>query len=125
MFNFIYESSPLTISLITIIFLIILIISYVNGMPVIKNTNQNLELQRTRISYIKSLGQLALVIGILGQLLGLYSSFSAMSTLVGGISSQILVDGLKVSTISTLYGMIIYIIAYLIWLGLSWKLRTE
>lgn len=125
MLNLIYESGPLIIGILTIIFLIILVISYLNGRPIFRNTGQNLELHRIRISYIKSLGLLALIIGIFGQLMGLYSAFNAMSMLVGGISEQILIAGLTTSTISTLYGMLIYIIAYLIWLLLSWKLRTE
>jgi len=125
MLNLIYESGPVIASIITIIFLIILVLSYLNGKPIFKNQDQNITRHRNRISYIKSLGLLAFVIGVFGQLVGLYGAFSAMSTLEGGISSQILIEGLKTSMVSTIYGLIIYIIAYLIWLGLSWKLRTE
>ena len=125
MLDLIYESGPLTIGIITIIFLIILILSYLNGRLVIRNNSQKMASHRNSINHIKSLGFLALVIGIFGQLIGLYGAFSAMTSLEGGISTQILIAGLKASTVSTLYGMVIYIIAYLIWLGLSWRLSVE
>ena len=125
MLNLLYEGGPLFIGLITIIFFIILVISFVNGMPILKHPNQNVDQHRTRISYVRSLGLLALIIGITGQLMSLYSSFNAMTTVNGSIAPEILIAGLKVSVIPTIYGMMIYIVSYLIWLGLSWKLRTE
>ena len=70
-----------------------------------KQLNQSLQL-------LKSIGTLGLVFGIFGQLLGLFSAFSIMET-TQGISSTILASGLKVSLITTLYGVLIYII-YLI-----------
>ena len=125
MLNLLYQCGPLFIGLITIILLIILVISYLNGMPIINNPSQNPEQHRTRIGYIKSLGLLALVIGITGQLIGLYSAFNAMTAGEGSISPNILISGLKLSIIPTIYGMMIYLISYLIWIGLSWKLRTD
>ena len=61
------------------------------------------------IQWLKSIGTLGLVVGILGQLIGLYSAFSVMET-TGGISPAILAGGLKVSLVTTLYGLLIYII---------------
>lgn len=64
---------------------------------------------------IKSLGLLALVVGILGQLIGLFSAFQTIEQ-IGSVSPDILAGGLKVSMIPTMYGAIIYIIALLIWM---------
>ena len=67
-----------------------------------KQLNQSLQ-------WLKSIGTLGLVVGILGQLIGLYSAFSVIET-AGGISPAILAGGLKISLITTLYGLLIYII---------------
>ena len=72
------------------------------------------------IGYIKSVGLLALVIGVLAQLIGLYSAFSAIEQM-GQISAPMLAGGLKVSSITTLYGLFVFIIGYIAWLLLRLK----
>ncbi len=63
--------------------------------------------------WVKELGILALTIGILGQLIGLYSAFNAMEQ-APDISPEMLAGGLKVSMITTLYGFLIFIISLVI-----------
>lgn len=63
-------------------------------------------------SKIKSAGLLAAMSGILGQLIGLFDAFQAIQ-IVGTVSPAILAAGLKVSMITTIYGVIIYLIAIL------------
>ena len=46
--------------------------------------------------------------GVLGQLIGLFSAFAHLET-VESVSTEMLVGGLKVSLIPTLYGLLIYI----------------
>ncbi len=67
------------------------------------------------LDLIKSMGVFAMVTGIFGQLLGLFSAFNAIEA-VGAVSPSILAAGIKVSMISTIYGVIIFLISYLIWL---------
>ena len=67
------------------------------------------------LTYIKSIGFLAFVFGIFGQLIGLYSAFVAIEHM-GGISPAMLAGGLKVSMITTIYGALILMISILIWL---------
>lgn len=62
---------------------------------------------------IKSAGLLAAITGILGQLIGLFDAFDAISQ-VGTVSPAILAGGFKVSMITTIYGIIIYLIAIII-----------
>ncbi len=61
------------------------------------------------IQTLKTIGTLGLVVGILGQLIGLFSAFSVIEA-SEGMSPGILAGGLKVSLITTLYGLLIYII---------------
>jgi len=62
----------------------------------------------TNKSFTKTLGQLALVIGVLGQCIGLYDMFVGIESMGGNVSTSLLAGGLKVSMISTLYGLTIY-----------------
>ena len=67
-----------------------------------------------KMQYGKSIGLFAMITGILGQLVGLYSAFSTMAE-VGDISPAIVYSGLKVSMIPTLYGMLIYLLSIILW----------
>ena len=60
--------------------------------------------------WLKEVGLLALSFGILGQIIGLYSAFQFMEE-SGGVSQQMMAGGLKVSSITTAYGLIIYVIS--------------
>ncbi|WP_425392571.1 MotA/TolQ/ExbB proton channel family protein [Ekhidna sp.] len=64
-------------------------------------------------SKIKSAGLLAAVTGILGQLIGLFSAFEAIQQM-GSVSPAMLAGGLKVSMITTMYGIIIYLISIIL-----------
>lgn len=108
-------------SILTLIFIAMMIVAVVNGRSAFTGDTDT-ELAIRRIGYIKSVGLFGLIFGILGQLIGLYSAFSAIEQ-VGSVSPALLAGGLKVSTITTLYGLFIYVLSYLIWLGLSFKLR--
>ena len=65
------------------------------------------------VGQIKSVGLLAIITGVLGQLIGLFSAFEAIQQM-GSVSPAMLAGGLKVSMITTIYGMIIYIVAILL-----------
>jgi len=60
--------------------------------------------------WLKEAGLLALAIGILGQIIGLYSAFQYMEA-SGGVSQEVMAGGLRVSSITTAYGLIIYVIS--------------
>ena len=62
---------------------------------------------------VKELGQLALAFGFFGQLLGLYGAFEGIESM-GGVSQAMLAGGLKVSSITALYGLFIYLVSVVI-----------
>lgn len=74
---------------------------------------------RRRIDLIKSVGLFALVFGILGQFIGLYTALQAIAAMNDSMSPNMLAEGLRVSSITSIYGMIIFVISYLIWFGLN------
>ena len=55
----------------------------------------------------KEFGLAALAFGFLGQLIGLLGAFEAIEA-AGGVSQSILAGGLKVSSITSIYGLMIY-----------------
>lgn len=67
---------------------------------------------------VKELGLLALAVGFLGQLIGLFGAFEGIEAM-GGVSQAMLAGGLKVSSIASIYGLLIYVISLVIQLGLK------
>lgn len=122
MFDLFYMGGPVFMSILTLIFIAMIVVFVVNGLPVLNGKLAGDNAYR-KIAYIKSVGLFGLMVGILEQLIGLYQAFIAIE-MVGEISPAMLAGGIKVSMISTIYGMIIYVISYLIWLGLSTKLKS-
>lgn len=109
-------------SVLTLLLILAIVVAFVNGRAVLSKDQEPLAEKRAKLSYIKSIGTLAIIVGIFGQLLGLISAFDTIEG-VGGVSTPMLMGGLKVSMISTLYGFVIFILANIIWLVLSLKLR--
>jgi len=80
---------------------------------------------RHQLTYIKSAGLFTMITGILGQLIGLLEAFKAIER-VGDISPAIVAGGLKVSMITTLYGILIYLFSILAWFLLDiWYQKKE
>ena len=125
MLDLLFQGGPLFMGILTILFFIIIFLSIKNGVKLFGNSTPDQANYLSKIKLIKSIGLLALIIGILGQLIGLYSAFSVMEGLEEGISTAILAGGLRVSMITTIYGVIIYVTSLLIWMGLRSKIGTQ
>ena len=95
MIDLFYEGGPLFMSILTIILIGLLVSTW--KFP----------------QYVNEIGILALSLGILGQIIGLYSAFKGIEQM-GQVSQEMMAGGLKVSSITTIYGLIIYIISLLI-----------
>jgi biopolymer transport protein ExbB/TolQ len=85
---------------------------------VFNSKKSSLEAVLRRIGYGKSIGLFAMITGILGQLIGFYQAFSAIEN-AGDISPALVYGGIKVSMITTLYGISIYLISLMIWFSFS------
>lgn len=97
MIDLFFQGGPLFMGLLSILALAAIVAMILNG------------LGRVSIELIKELGYAALSLGILGQLLGLYEAFRAIE-IVGKVSPALIAGGLKVSSIPTLYGILILFI---------------
>lgn len=124
MTNLFYMGGPLFMGILSLLFLVILSMAIFRAIQIQKNDVDHETTFRHRLSYIKSIGLFTLVTGIFGQLIGLYQAFSAIER-VGDVSPALLAGGLKVSMITTLYGITIFLISYLVWLGLDYLVQKK
>ena len=105
---------PLFMGIISILCLVMLIVSIVFLLKIVSGKSEANPSFTHQLAYIKSLGLFTMITGILGQLIGLMMAFSAIEK-VGDVSPQIMVGGLKVSMITTLYGIAVYLLSIIIW----------
>lgn len=111
------EGGVLFMGMLSIVLLVILALAVKSIVLVAKNEKEESAFSK-QVGYIKSLGLFALVMGFLGQFLGLFSAFGFIAQ-QGTVSPSILATGFKVSSIASIYGMIIFLVAYLFWFGLD------
>jgi biopolymer transport protein ExbB/TolQ len=100
----------LFMGVLTLLFLIILVIAVINAVQIVNKKH----LSDRQLDRIKSVGLFTMVFGILGQMIGLFEAFEAIEH-AGEISQSLLAGGLRVSSITTIYGILIFLISYLIW----------
>ena len=110
-----YQGGVLFMSVLTILLIIAVVWILFNWLKYLSKKQQDKLAALRMIKYGKSIGLLAMVTGILGQLIGLYSAFSTIEQ-VKNVSPEVLFGGLKVSMITTLYGIFIFISVTLLWL---------
>jgi len=111
MLKYFYEGGPLFMGMLTIVLLAIFVVAILKFKLLRGYTNGKNSIS---VDSLKSIGLFALVLGMLGQFLGLFQAFSIISQGMD-ISPKILAAGLKVSSITSIYGMIIFLVAYLLW----------
>ena len=114
MFDYLIEGGVLFMGMLSIVLLVILILTVVISVPIITNKVADNNKLNERLGYIKSLGLFGLVMGMLGQFIGLFGAFQIIETGME-ISPALLAAGVRVSSITSIYGMIIFLVAYLIW----------
>lgn len=118
------EGGMLFMGILTLSLLAVISLAVINALKIKSDGIQDVQAMQHRLTYIKSVGLFSLVFGILGQLLGLFTAFGSISQ-IGSVSPDILMTGIRVSMITTIYGVIIFLISYLIWFGLDYKLSLQ
>ena len=104
----------LFMSSLTILLVIILAVSVSFAIAIASGKASDRPNFKHQLKYVKSLGLFTMITGILGQLIGLFSAFTFIEV-AADISPAILAGGLKVSLITTLTGIVIYLISIAIW----------
>ncbi|SDM09225.1 MotA/TolQ/ExbB proton channel family protein [Catalinimonas alkaloidigena] len=124
MLDLFFEGGILFMGMLTLVFFIMVATAVVVGLPIFTHQVSHVAATRHRLTYVKSVGLFALIFGMFGQLLGLYDAFKAIEQ-IGAVSQAMLAGGLRVSSISTLYGFFIFLLSYLIWFGLETALNRK
>ena len=123
MYKLFIEGGSLFMGMLTLVFLL-MIVQAIRTWILYSGNKADYADTRKNLGYVRSLGLLAFVLGIFGQLLGLYQAFSAIQEM-GEVSASLLAGGLKVSMITTMYGTFILIISLILWMLLDASLRRK
>jgi biopolymer transport protein ExbB/TolQ len=121
-----YMGGPLFMGILTFLLVVLLAVSTYFFISIASGKSGEKENFRHRLTYIKGVGLFTMITGILGQLIGLLEAFKAIEA-AGDVSPALLAGGLKVSMITTLYGIFIYLLSIIIWflLDLWYHKKTE
>jgi hypothetical protein len=105
---------PLFMGILTVLLMTLLVLSVVFALAIATGRSSGTPNFSHRLSYLRSLGLFTMITGILGQLIGLMMAFDAIEK-ANDISPEIVAGGVKVSMITTFYGIIIYMFSILVW----------
>lgn len=84
-----------------------------------KSKHTNPEKLLRKIGYGKTIGLFTMIVGIIGQMVGLTAMFSAIEDAIKSgekIIPSLVFGGIKVTMICTIYGIMIYLISLVLWL---------
>ncbi len=116
--NLFYQGGPLFMGILTILF-VVTIAWFVYHLSVSSKSQQiNREKLLRLFGFGKSMGMLALVTGVLGQMVGLTSMFMAIEHAIQRgeeIVPSLVFGGIKATMIVTIYGLLIYLVSLLLW----------
>ncbi len=104
----------LFMSILTILLVIVVAVSVYFVVTISSGKAKEKANFRHQLKYVKSIGLFTMITGILGQMIGLMEAFGAIEEM-GDISPSIMAGGLKISMITTLTGIVIYLISIAIW----------
>ncbi len=122
MFQFIFDGGVMiTIPLTILLFINIFLIGRY-GFGILGKSQTATAGLKSKIDLIKYLAVVALTVGIFGQIIGLYSAFEFIES-AGNISQGIFFSGLRVSSITTLYGFSIFLFSFISWILLKMNLK--
>ncbi|MEL7145977.1 MAG: MotA/TolQ/ExbB proton channel family protein [Bacteroidota bacterium] len=119
MISFLIEGGPIITFPLTLMLILALLMI---ARSLILNGKIAPKFQKSQILYIKYLGVLALTLGIFGQVIGLYGAFTALEQ-SGDVAPAMIYGGIKVSSLTTIYGFAIFLLCYTSYILL--KLKVE
>jgi hypothetical protein len=114
MANLFYMGGPLFMGILTLLLVVMVAVAVYFFISIVANKTGDKVNFRHQLTYVKSVGLFTMITGILGQMIGLLQAFKAIEQ-AGDVSPAILAGGLKVSMITTLYGIFIYLLSIIIW----------
>lgn len=122
MLELFFNGSRLFTGIISFTAVVMLVLSVINVKDVFgkSSTGKN---TLNSIKRIKEVGLFALIVGVLASTIDLMGMFQAVEA-ASDVSMSVLGGGLKLTFITTFYGLIIYGVSLLISIGLKWKVNS-
>ena len=117
--TFFSDGGPIFMGFLSMIVLVILIVSSRTLIQIYTRKITNSEEMTSRINRVRSIGLFALIFGILGQLIGLFSAFRAVKMNEVEATPSLFTEGFKISMIPTIYGISIFSFSILVWVLLK------
>lgn len=77
------------------------------------------------IETVKHLGGLALAVGTIGTLVGLFFAFDALEASKEVIPFPVIMGGLKVALINILYGLFVFLISMIVYVVMKLKMQRK
>jgi biopolymer transport protein ExbB/TolQ len=118
-----YMGGVLFMSFLSFLFLVIILLSGWKVYQLFLTIPDSDQKKKRGLPEIIQVGKFALFIGILGQVIGLFDAFKAMEGMES-VPLPLLAGGLKVSTITTLYGSLIFGISAILWFFLNQRYQS-
>ncbi|PLW98867.1 MAG: hypothetical protein C0593_04615 [Marinilabiliales bacterium] len=120
-----YMGGTMFMSILTIL-LIIMVAWYIfHTVRFFINPDLGKEKALRQLMYGRSIGLFSIITGITGQMVGLFAAFDAIEK-AADISPALVFGGVKVSMITTMYGILIFLFGLIIWFIVSQLVeRTE
>lgn len=108
-----YMGGPLFMGILTIVLIAVVATAIYTFLQIRKDSSN-----KPSVSLVREIGIFGMVVGIFAQFLGLFQAFQVIEQM-GSVSPQLLIGGLKVSSITTIYGLVIFLLAWLLYFGLK------
>jgi len=118
-----YMGGMLFMSSLSFLFLIIILLSGWKVYQLFLVIPASDQKKKRGLPEIIQVGTFALFFGILGQVIGLFDAFKAMEGMES-VPLPLLAGGLKVSTITTLYGSLIFGVSAILWFFLNQRYQA-
>jgi len=125
MTRFFIEGNLVLMSILTLLFALILGLSVFAGISAFRLKSKHTHKAQSLVGHIQSLALFTLTFGVFGQILGLVDVFDYLANQDANVASSILARGIKITFHPTLFGLIIYLTAILISLGLKFVIQRQ
>lgn len=121
MLNLFVEGGVEYMFTITLLLLIVLVLA---GVAAYKYFAR-LPVSRRLVESIRQVGMLALVWGIFSTVLAFFQALRALSELEDPLPFNVIMGGLKVALITSLYGMVVFLMALSFFIGLQFLMKKK
>ena len=113
-FEHYYQGGPGFMTIVYLLWIVVIIMTVRIIYDLVKGKKTIAKLKKEN-EVILFTGSFAFLVGVLGQVIGLYEAMAAIETTKEAISPNLLAGGIRVSSLPPLYGLTLFVISGLLW----------